>query len=84
MATTRCNSSNPTSHAATPENALPGSQQEAVDGKLNSQTADTAPVRCKKWTAEVNKFLICTYYKVRKLKTDMSHYRDHVYNEFNE
>jgi len=75
MATTRRNSSNPTSHAATPANALPGLQQEAIDGELNSQAADAAPVRRrKKWTAEVNKFLMRTYYKVSKLETDMLYY----------
>jgi hypothetical protein len=84
MATTRRNSSNPTFHAATPENALPGSQQESVNGRLNSQAADAAPVRrLKKFTAEVNKFLMRTYYKVSKLETDVLHCRDHVHGEFN-
>ncbi|XP_060523202.1 uncharacterized protein LOC132700100 [Cylas formicarius] len=80
MATTRHNGGNTSANAADSENVPPALEQGAIDEERHA--VPTAPRMRKKWTNEINTFLMRIYYRITNLETDMLRYRDELHQEF--
>ncbi|XP_060519856.1 uncharacterized protein LOC132698038 [Cylas formicarius] len=80
MATTRHNGGNTSANAADSENVPPALERGAIDEERHA--VPTAPRMRKKWTNEINTFLMRIYYRITNLETDMLRYRDELHQEF--